>query len=132
MALSKDFWGADVDALTSTHPDPTKLVSLCAVKAQLGLFASRSTIDRADEVLRFIIDTYYQPNLDSGSRDAVTNGTHDFLKPFTPVAQKEASDCESGNAVTGWGLCRSLWLTLVSIFRTALEAKNLVLRRQIN
>jgi hypothetical protein len=81
--------GLYADALTSNHLDPAKLVSLYAVKAQLGLFASRSTIDQADEVLRLIIAIYYEPNLDSDSQEAVTNGTHDFLKSFTQAAQKD-------------------------------------------
>ena len=44
--------------------DPSGLVPLCAIKAQLGLFASKETLERADEVLRLIVDNYFRPTAD--------------------------------------------------------------------
>jgi hypothetical protein len=78
------------DALTHDYlADPSVLVPLYALKAQLGLFASKATIDRADEVLQLIIDTYYRPNVDQHNRDAVQSGAHDILQEFTEAARKE-------------------------------------------
>jgi hypothetical protein len=78
------------DALTHDYlADPSVLVPLYALKAQLGLFASKATIDRADEVLQLIIDTYYRPNVDQHNRDAVQSGAYDFLQAFTEAARKE-------------------------------------------
>jgi hypothetical protein len=77
------------DALTHNRLDAPKLVSLYAVKAQVSLFASRSTIERADEVLRLIIDTYYRPNLDLSSRESVLNEGHDFLQAFTEACRSD-------------------------------------------
>jgi hypothetical protein len=77
------------DALTHNRLDARKLVPLYAVKAQVSLFASPSTIERADEVLRLIIDTYYGPNLDLSSRESVLNGGHDFLHAFTEACRSD-------------------------------------------
>ncbi len=77
------------DALTHNCIDAPKLVSLYAVKAQIALFASPGTVERTDEVLRLIIDIYYRPNLDLGSRESVLKGGHDFLHAFTEVCRKD-------------------------------------------
>ncbi len=77
------------DALTHNRLDAPKLVSLYAVKAQVSLFASQSTIECADEVLLLLIDTYYRPNLDLSSRESVLNGGHDFLHAFTDACRND-------------------------------------------
>ena len=80
-----------VDALTHDRPDPLKLVSLYAVKAQLGLFASQPTIDRAEEVMQLIAETYYEPNRDFSSREALRIGKGDFLQAFTQASRRDLS-----------------------------------------
>jgi hypothetical protein len=77
------------DALTHDQLDPSKLVSLYAVKAQLSLFASQPSIDRAEEALQLIVDTYYQPNADFSSREALRTRRGDFLRSFTQVGRQD-------------------------------------------
>jgi hypothetical protein len=78
------------DALTHHElSDPSVLVPLYALKAQLSLFASKTTIDRADEVLVLIIDTYYRPNANFQKHEAVQSGEHDILKTFTEACRRE-------------------------------------------
>jgi hypothetical protein len=77
------------DALTHDQPEPSKLVSLYAVKAQLSLFASQPSIDRAEEALQLIVDTYYQPNVDFRSREALRTRRGDFLRSFTQVGRQD-------------------------------------------
>ncbi|MBV8457500.1 MAG: hypothetical protein JO122_12890 [Acetobacteraceae bacterium] len=75
------------DALTHDHlSDPSVLVPVYALKAQLGLFASKATTDRADEVLQLIIDTYYRPTSNFHSQDA---GNYDILQAFTRACRAE-------------------------------------------
>jgi hypothetical protein len=77
------------DALTHDLSDPSTLVPLYSLKAQLSLFASKATIDRADEVLWLIVDTYYRPNADFHDREAVQSGVYDFLQAFTQACRNE-------------------------------------------
>ncbi len=77
------------DALTHNVLDPSTVIPLYALKAQLGLFASKTTTDRADEVLQLIIDTYYRPSPDLHTHEAVQSGTYDFLQAFTQACRNE-------------------------------------------
>ena len=77
------------DALTHDHPDPSKLVSLYAVKSQLSLFASQASIDRAEEALQLVVDTYYQPNADFSTREALRTRRGDFLRAFTEASRRD-------------------------------------------
>lgn len=77
------------DALTHSMMDPSALVPLYAIKAQLGLFASAETSRRADEVLHLIVDTYFQPNADIHDRQAFESRDYEFLRGFTEAARRE-------------------------------------------
>jgi predicted lipid-binding transport protein (Tim44 family) len=77
------------DALTHDLLDPSKLASLYAVKAQLSLFGSQPSIDRAEEALQLIVDTYYQPNADFNSREALRTQRRDFLREFTQASRRD-------------------------------------------
>ena len=77
------------DALTHNLADLSALVPLYALKAQLGLFVSLDTAKHADDVLRLIVDTYYQPNADLHDREAFESRDFDFLRVFTEAARKE-------------------------------------------
>ena len=77
------------DALTHQQVEPSALVPLYAVKAQLSLFASKQTIARADEVLRLIVDSYFRPNPDWHDRKEFENRDYDFLRPFTEACRRE-------------------------------------------
>jgi hypothetical protein len=78
-----------VHALTHDAPDLSMLVPLYSLKSQLGLFASKATIERADEVLWLIIDIHYQPNTDLQSRETVRSGAFDILQAFTQACREE-------------------------------------------
>jgi hypothetical protein len=78
------------DALTHGLSDPSTLVPLYAVKAQIYIHArEKDTIDRAEEALKFIVDTYYEPNKDFSSREAVESMPPDFLQAFTIACRQE-------------------------------------------
>jgi hypothetical protein len=87
------------DALTHEAPDPPTLVPLYALKAQMSLFATKATIDRADEVMRRIVDTYYKPNRDFHTRQAFEDSEYDLLRDFTLSCRAElATDISRGAA----------------------------------
>ncbi len=76
-------------ALTHDRLDPAALVSLQAVKSQLGLFSTQATLERAEDVMKLIVDTHYLPNADFSSREALHSGHGSFLRPFTEAARRE-------------------------------------------
>jgi len=75
------------DSLTHQKVDPSALVPLYAIKAQLGLFASKATLERADEVLRLIVDTYFRPTADW--HEEFESRDYDILRAFTEAARRE-------------------------------------------
>jgi hypothetical protein len=50
---------------------------------------AEETIDRAEEALKFIVDTYYEPNKHFRSRDSVESMPSDFLQEFTIACRQE-------------------------------------------
>ncbi|HET6183539.1 MAG TPA: hypothetical protein VFA03_08080 [Acetobacteraceae bacterium] len=68
---------------------PAPLVPLYAVKAQLELFASKRTIDCANQVLETSIDTYFLPNEDFHDRSHLEPRRFDVLRPFTEACRAE-------------------------------------------
>ena len=78
------------DSLTHNLSDPSTLVPLYAVKAQIYICArKKETIDRAEEALKVIVDTYYEPNKDFRSRESVESMPTDFLQAFTIACRQE-------------------------------------------
>jgi len=77
------------DALTHQQVEPSTLVPLYAVKAQLSLFASKQTIERADEVLHLIVDSYFRPNADWHDREEFDRKDYDILRAFTEACRRE-------------------------------------------
>jgi len=66
------------------------LVPLYAIKAQIYIYArNKETIDLAEEALKFIVDTYYEPNKDFRSRETVESMPSDFLQAFTIACRQE-------------------------------------------
>jgi len=62
-------------------------VPLYAIKAQLGLFASKEPLERADEVLRLIVDNYFRPTADW--HEEFESKDYDILRTFTEVVRRE-------------------------------------------
>jgi hypothetical protein len=78
------------DALTHNLLDPSTLVPLYAIKAQIYIHAKRNeTINKAEAALKFIVDTYYEPNKDFRSRQSVESTPPDFLEAFTIACRQE-------------------------------------------
>jgi hypothetical protein len=77
------------DSLTHDKVDPSALVPLYAIKAQLGLFASKETTERADEVLRLIVDSYYRPNTAWHDHEEFESRDYDILRAFTEACRRE-------------------------------------------
>ena len=71
------------EALTHEVPDPPTLVPFYALKAQISLFAAKETTNRAEEVMRRIVATYYAPSRDFRVRQAMQDGEYDLLQDFT-------------------------------------------------
>jgi hypothetical protein len=77
------------DAMTHDLVDVSTLVPLYALKAQLGLFASKATIERADGVLRLIMEIYHSPNTDFRDPKAAQTRNIDILQAFTEACRAE-------------------------------------------
>jgi hypothetical protein len=81
-----------VDAMGHDAPEPSVLVPLYALKARISLLAAKETTDRADEVMRRIVDTYYEPNRDFRNRrnhEAQADSKYDLLQAFTLAGRAE-------------------------------------------
>jgi hypothetical protein len=78
------------DAVTHNLSDLSTLVPLYAVKAQIYIYATnKETIAHAEEALKFIVDTYYEPNKDFRRRESIESMPPDFLQPFTIACRQE-------------------------------------------
>lgn len=78
------------DALTHNLSDPSTLVPLYAVKAQIYIYArKKDTIGHAEEALKSIVDIYYEPNKDFRSRESIESVPPDFLQAFTIACRQE-------------------------------------------
>ncbi len=76
-------------ALTNSLDDPVRLVPLYAILGKMRLFASTATITSADTVIRQIIELYYSPNEDFGSRTALNSHKLDVLHGFTIASRDD-------------------------------------------
>jgi hypothetical protein len=77
------------DSLTHDKVDPSAMVPLYAIKAQLGLFASKETIERANEVLHLIVQSYYRPDTAWHSHEEFESRDYDILRAFTEACRRE-------------------------------------------
>jgi hypothetical protein len=86
--LSSKVW---VDALVQTAmDDPTKIVPLYATMGKLRLFASRRTIEAAEQVMEQLVETYYAPKFDLQSRPSIDSRA-DILRAFADACRDELS-----------------------------------------
>lgn len=78
------------DAQSHNLEDATTLAPLYALKSQVCVFArSKVTVDRAEEVMQRIVDTYHQPNHDFQNHQSVGAVDHDVLRGFTVACRAE-------------------------------------------
>jgi hypothetical protein len=84
--LSSKVW---VDALVQTAmDDPTKIVPLYATMGKLRLFASRRTVEAAEQVMEQLVETYYAPKFDLQSRPSIDSRA-DILRAFADACRDE-------------------------------------------
>jgi hypothetical protein len=86
--LSSKVW---VDALVQTAmDDPTKIVPLYATMGKLRLFASKRTVEAAEQVMEQLVETYYAPKFDLHSRPSIDSRA-DILRAFADACRDELS-----------------------------------------
>jgi hypothetical protein len=78
-----------VDALTHELKDPAKLLRLYALIAKLRLLAAAQILSEAEDVMRAIVETYYQPSLDFRQMQALPENRVDLLKSFSEACRQD-------------------------------------------
>lgn len=77
------------DALTHEFDDPSKFVRLYALIGKLRLFASAKVISKAEEVMRFIVDTYRRPSIDLRNAAHTDSEELDVLRAFSVICRED-------------------------------------------
>jgi hypothetical protein len=79
-----------INALAQDKPDIPGLVSLYALLSRMRVLSSGVVIERADFILRMIIETYSSPNRTfEDLRVMMNNGTLDVLHEFSETCRAE-------------------------------------------
>jgi hypothetical protein len=79
-----------VDALQHDKADIPGLVSLYAKLSSMRALSSKTVVQRADDVVRKILDTYLEPDKSFVElREMVINGTIDLLRGFSDACHDE-------------------------------------------
>jgi len=79
-----------IDALSHDKPDIPGLVSLYALVSRMRVLSSDVVIERADSILRVIIETYSSPNRTFEDLRAMMNsGSLDVLHEFSETCRAE-------------------------------------------
>jgi hypothetical protein len=79
------------NAIVSNEPQIQELVALYAMISRMRVLSRPQTVERADRIMRAIIDTYFSPNRTMLElHDLIKNGTGlDLLKDFSEAAREE-------------------------------------------
>ena len=79
-----------IDALQHDKADIPGLVGLYAKLSSMRAVSSKTVVQRADDVVRKILDTYLEPDKSFVElREMVIDGTIDLLKDFSAVCREE-------------------------------------------
>jgi hypothetical protein len=79
-----------IDALQHDEADIPGLVGLYAKLSSMRALSSKPVLNRADEVVRKILDTYLEPDKSFVElREMVINGTIDLLRDFSDACHDE-------------------------------------------
>ena len=79
-----------IDALQHDEADVPGLVGLYAKLSSMRAVSSKAVVQRADDVVRKILDTYLEPDKNFVElRQRVIDGTIDLLKSFSAVCRDE-------------------------------------------
>jgi glycogen debranching enzyme len=78
------------DALSHDKSDISALVSIYALVGQMRLLSSLAVVDKAEAVIRTIVETYFAPNKTFLEfRGLIESHTIDLLRPFTDECRAE-------------------------------------------
>jgi hypothetical protein len=79
-----------IDALQHDEADIPGLVGLYAKLSSMRALSSKTVLNRADDVVRKILDTYLEPDKSFVElREMVINGTIDLLRGFSDACRDE-------------------------------------------
>src|SRR3981189_3884521 len=79
-----------IDALQPDKADIPGLVSLYAKLSAMRAVSSKKVVQRADDVVRKILDTYLEPDKSFGElREMAIDGTIDLLRGFSEACHDE-------------------------------------------
>jgi hypothetical protein len=78
------------EALTHDKSDISSLVNVYALIGQMRILSSNAVIERAEVVVRTIVETFFAPNKTFLEfRELVESQTIDLLRPFTDECRAE-------------------------------------------
>jgi hypothetical protein len=93
QSLYKQFSEASklyADALSHDKSDISALVSIYALVGQMRLLSSLAVVEKAEAVIRTIVETYFAPNKTFLEfRGLIESHTIDLLRPFTDECRAE-------------------------------------------
>jgi len=79
-----------VDALIHDQTEAPSLVSLYAFVNKMRVVSRPAVAERANELVRMIVDTYFLPNKTLPElRAMIKNGALDFLRDFSQACHEE-------------------------------------------
>jgi hypothetical protein len=77
------------DALTHELDDPSKFVRLYAMVGRLRLLAPANVIASAEQVMQYIVETYYLPNRDFSNPEEKPREDIDMLRAFSEACRQD-------------------------------------------
>jgi hypothetical protein len=81
------------DALVHDQADASALVKIYALISRMRILSSSAVVEKAEAVVRVIVDTYFTPNKTFPElRDLMNSHTIDPLRAFSEECREELSD----------------------------------------
>jgi hypothetical protein len=85
-----------IDALQHNEADIPGLVGLYAKLSRMRTLSSKTVVERAEEVVRKILDTYLEPDKSFVElREMAINGTIDLLRGFSGACHDEFEEMQA-------------------------------------
>jgi len=79
-----------IDALQNNNASASSLVGLYAKISRMRVLSSATVVERADQIVRKIVDTYLAPNVSFPElRELMINGKLDALRDFSEACRAE-------------------------------------------
>jgi hypothetical protein len=84
------------DALVHDKTEPSALVSVYALIGRMRVLSSTAVIEKAEAVIRTIVDTYFAPNKTFPElRDLINSRSMDPLRAFSEECRRELREGQS-------------------------------------